>query len=74
MEFGSAGSAVLWLLVTFPAYWTFQWMVEGEPFTLWQRQTGNVTATLGEGISQKIAEAGSSLSTAASSLATAEAA
>ena len=38
MEVGSFGSAVLWLLVTFPAYWVYQWTVEGEPFTLFQRQ------------------------------------
>ena len=46
MEFGFFGSAVLWLLVTFPAYWLFQWTIEGEPFSLWQRPSGEAGASL----------------------------
>lgn len=32
------GSGILWMLLTFPAYWIFQWCVEGEPFLLWSRK------------------------------------
>ena len=65
MEFGFFGSAVLWMLVTFPAYWLFQWTIEGEPFALWQRPSGKVAAALGDGVGQAIAEAGASLASAA---------
>ena len=37
MDFAFFGSAVLWMLVTYPAYWLFQWSIEGEPLQLWQR-------------------------------------
>jgi hypothetical protein len=30
------GSAVVWLLITFPAYWAFQWAVERTPFAVWR--------------------------------------
>lgn len=66
MEVGSFGSAVLWLLITFPAYWLFQWMIEGEPFSLWQRQPGNIPTTLVEEMGQTLAEAQVSLTVAAS--------
>ncbi|MCA9268310.1 MAG: hypothetical protein KDA41_07555 [Planctomycetales bacterium] len=35
-EFTFFGSAVLWMLLTFPAYWLFQWTVEGMPFAVWR--------------------------------------
>ena len=37
MDFAFFGSAVLWMLITFPAYWLFQWSIEGEPFRIWER-------------------------------------
>ena len=72
MEFAFFGSGVLWLLITFPAYWLFQWMVEGEPFTLWHRSPGQaptsatpVTATsVTEHVSQTLADATATLSAA----------
>jgi hypothetical protein len=33
------GSGILWMLLTFPAYWLFQWCVEGEPFVVWSRKS-----------------------------------
>lgn len=33
------GSGILWMMLTFPAYWLFQWNVEGEPFALWSRRS-----------------------------------
>ena len=42
------GSGILWMLLTFPAYWLFQWCVEGEPFHLWQRTTEHEATFTGE--------------------------
>ena len=66
MEFAFFGSGVLWLLITFPAYWLFQWMVEGEPFTLWHRKPSQVTVAVGEQVSQTLADATATLSAATS--------
>lgn len=32
------GCDFLILLGIYPLYWIYQWTVEGEPFSLWQRQ------------------------------------
>ena len=61
MGFGFFGSAVLWLLITFPAYWLFQWTIEGEPFSLWSRKPGKMAQAIGETVEQTIADAGASL-------------
>ena len=60
MEFGSFGSTALWLLFTFPAYWLFQWIIEGEPFSLYQRRPVRI-ASIGEGMSPTIVGSGNSL-------------
>ena len=31
-EFGY--STLCWMLITYPAYWSYQWFIEGEPFRL----------------------------------------
>jgi hypothetical protein len=36
---GFFGSGVLWMLLTYPAYWFFQWLVEREPFYLFSRRS-----------------------------------
>ena len=62
MEFAFFGSGVLWLLITFPAYWLYQWTVEGEPFSLWRRSPGKVAAAIGENVHQGNPKKGASLS------------
>jgi len=61
VDYGFFGSAVLWMLVTFPAYWFFQWKIEGEPFHLWRRgspEAAEATGRLSRAISRKITRAG----------------
>lgn len=57
-EFSFFGSAALWMLVTYPAYWVFQWVVEGEPFHLWSRRAISATAALSHTAGQSWLEAG----------------
>ena len=58
MEFGFFGSAVLWMLLTFPAYWLFQWRIEGESFQLWRRNPTNGPAESQPTLLQTLSSAG----------------
>ena len=60
------GSGVIWLLLTFPAYWLFQWTVEGEPFQIWRTAAEAVETAneVSQVVTQSLVEAGSSLAAA----------
>ena len=65
LESNFFGSGVVWLLLTFPAYWIFQWTVEGEPFHVWRRAAKAVTRAneVWFVVTQALVEAGTTLST-----------
>ena len=60
------GSGAIWMLLTFPAYWIYQWTVEGAPFHLWQRRAVSAVK-VSHAVTQSLADAGSTLTAPAES-------
>jgi hypothetical protein len=44
------------MLLTFPAYWVFQWLVEGEPFSFLSRRTKLSAPEIAEPVAAAITE------------------